>query len=810
MKKFIAVVFAILLSAACAHSQIAGKGNKGKKTSSGVVQTDTTPPQITAGPSSAPTETSASVNWTTDELSDTQICRGVQGGPYSTCNAVIPTLVTSHSDVFTGLTASTTYYWVAKSTDNAGNTVTSSEQTFTTDAAESGGVPPYGTDSTSQILPRSYSASQPYPAASTIASVSGAANTVTIDTTAAHNLLTGDFVTVSGTGLNADIGNTSATGLSRSLGDQTVTVTAATNWPFPSGTRVFIEGSACAAVWGSFVANNVSGTTFDFESGETTALSIGAGCTVVAAAEITKVDNDTFTYARTGASGSAATGTVTPARVIPPVVGSSFTENSLLNAPQKICLFTSPSTVGDTIRVKNFHSTNSPVDAGGTLLLVYYSTGWGIFNLSNCSHVRSPGLSQVFQPSWDRTVAKKMWVRNGDTLEYFEDIEASATRTPVHDFGTSHGYSEIGMSGPTNSNEGPSTSISGRIVIIGKKSSSPECFDLLVWNIVSESVEASISVPCNARLVPDYAHPVGEADGTFHGIGVRWDRGGPDSCEFTYADPVITFNGCNGENFANSSVGEKFRTFTCSNSNMNRLWTITSKPDNNTLVASVAGLSGATSGNSCRIGTQWLGAVFFTVNGSNLEFNNNIRWVGQHGMFGVDAAGEPVWVGDTGNSPVCPVNSNGGVSHKALASNYTNGSAAYSEAKVCLTDFIGNSGGGDNSISIAANGWVAMAPRSTSTTGIGASEASLPSNWMDASRWKPFEREVIACQLVNPGQPNVCRRLAHLYFRETGSATDSVYGAFTLDGSKYIYNCNWRMAGVTDNPAVCIIDLGVW
>lgn len=96
---------------------------------------DTTAPVITAVASAAVASTSATVTWTTDESATGKVS-------YSTTNPVPTdgsaltmsdsTLVTSHSFGLSGLTASSTYFYLVTSSDASGNTATSSQNSFVT------------------------------------------------------------------------------------------------------------------------------------------------------------------------------------------------------------------------------------------------------------------------------------------------------------------------------------------------------------------------------------------------------------------------------------------------------------------------------------------------------------------------------------------------------------------------------------------------------------------------------------------------------------------------------------------------------
>ncbi|MDP3543605.1 MAG: Ig-like domain-containing protein [Elusimicrobiota bacterium] len=95
---------------------------------------DTTAPSITAITPSGITSSGASIAWTTNEASDSQ----VEYGPTTSYGLSTPldtTRVTAHSAALSGLQGSTLYHYRVKSRDAAGNLATSADQTFTTLAA---------------------------------------------------------------------------------------------------------------------------------------------------------------------------------------------------------------------------------------------------------------------------------------------------------------------------------------------------------------------------------------------------------------------------------------------------------------------------------------------------------------------------------------------------------------------------------------------------------------------------------------------------------------------------------------------------
>lgn len=81
---------------------------------------DTTPPVISEVATANITSTSATVNWTTDEPSNSVVNYGTTTALGSTISDVA--MVTSHSLNLTGLAKNTTYYYEVQATDASGNT----------------------------------------------------------------------------------------------------------------------------------------------------------------------------------------------------------------------------------------------------------------------------------------------------------------------------------------------------------------------------------------------------------------------------------------------------------------------------------------------------------------------------------------------------------------------------------------------------------------------------------------------------------------------------------------------------------------
>ncbi len=95
---------------------------------------DTTPPVISSVANSGITGNSATVTWTTNEAADGLVEYG-KTTSYGFSTALNSALVTAHSQVVTGLAASTTYHYRVKSKDAAGNLAASADFTFLTATA---------------------------------------------------------------------------------------------------------------------------------------------------------------------------------------------------------------------------------------------------------------------------------------------------------------------------------------------------------------------------------------------------------------------------------------------------------------------------------------------------------------------------------------------------------------------------------------------------------------------------------------------------------------------------------------------------
>ncbi len=94
---------------------------------------DTAPPVISGVISSSVSSTGATINWATNEVSDSQVEYG-KTTSYGSSTALNNAMVTSHSQALSGLSAGTLYHYRVKSKDAAGNLAVSGNYTFTTSA----------------------------------------------------------------------------------------------------------------------------------------------------------------------------------------------------------------------------------------------------------------------------------------------------------------------------------------------------------------------------------------------------------------------------------------------------------------------------------------------------------------------------------------------------------------------------------------------------------------------------------------------------------------------------------------------------
>jgi hypothetical protein len=92
------------------------------------------PPAISGVSVSSITQSGATISWTTDQASDSQVAYGTTAS-YGSTTRLNATATTAHSQALTGLAAATTYHFSVMSRNAAGNLATSADGTFQTLAA---------------------------------------------------------------------------------------------------------------------------------------------------------------------------------------------------------------------------------------------------------------------------------------------------------------------------------------------------------------------------------------------------------------------------------------------------------------------------------------------------------------------------------------------------------------------------------------------------------------------------------------------------------------------------------------------------
>ena len=112
------------------HYRVISTNANGTSTSSDYTFTTLGPPAISSVAASAITNSGATIGWTTDQASTSQVQYGTTTS-YGSTTTLNSSLVTSHSQTLSGLAAKTLYHYRVIST-NANGSTTSSDYTFTT------------------------------------------------------------------------------------------------------------------------------------------------------------------------------------------------------------------------------------------------------------------------------------------------------------------------------------------------------------------------------------------------------------------------------------------------------------------------------------------------------------------------------------------------------------------------------------------------------------------------------------------------------------------------------------------------------
>ena len=98
------------------------------------------PPTISVVASSVTGSSTATVTWTTDQASNSDVAFGTTSA-YGTTTTLNTSMVTAHSVILSGLAASTTYHYQAVSSNSTGQQSASADYTFTTQAGSSTTLP---------------------------------------------------------------------------------------------------------------------------------------------------------------------------------------------------------------------------------------------------------------------------------------------------------------------------------------------------------------------------------------------------------------------------------------------------------------------------------------------------------------------------------------------------------------------------------------------------------------------------------------------------------------------------------------------
>jgi peptidoglycan hydrolase-like protein with peptidoglycan-binding domain/lysophospholipase L1-like esterase len=109
---------------------VAASNNFGGGESSGG-GTSLAPAPVISAVTSTSTQTTATITWTTDESATSQVSYG-PSSTYASSTTLDSSLVTSHSVILTGLTASSTYHYQVSSSNSEGTNSVSSDGTFST------------------------------------------------------------------------------------------------------------------------------------------------------------------------------------------------------------------------------------------------------------------------------------------------------------------------------------------------------------------------------------------------------------------------------------------------------------------------------------------------------------------------------------------------------------------------------------------------------------------------------------------------------------------------------------------------------
>ncbi len=239
---------------------------------------DTTPPTISGVTASNISSTGAIITWTTNEASTSQVDYGTTTA-YGSSSPLDSTLLTSHSRTLSGLAPSTTYHFRVRSTDAAGNTATSGDNTFITSAAPDTTPPTISGVTASNITTTSAIITWSTNEASTSQVDYGTTTAYGSSSPLDSTLLTSHSRTLSGltasTTYHFRVRSTDAVGNTATSGDNTFTTSATpdTTPPIISGvTASNISSTGATITWATNEASSSQiqyGTTTSYGSSST-------------------------------------------------------------------------------------------------------------------------------------------------------------------------------------------------------------------------------------------------------------------------------------------------------------------------------------------------------------------------------------------------------------------------------------------------------------------------------------------------------------------------------------------------------------
>jgi alpha-L-arabinofuranosidase len=295
-------------------------------TTTGTVSTPT--PVISAVTATSISSTSATITWTTDQATSSQVNYGTTTG-YGSASPINSSLVTSHSVTLTGLTAGTTYNYDVVSANSSSISTTSTNFTFTTSTVA--GAPVISSVTAGSITGTSAVITWTTDLASTSLVNYGTATTYGSSSTLNSSLTTSHSVTLTGltagSTYNYDVVSATGGGLSTTSANFTFTTVAGT--PVISNvTTTGITSTSATVTWTtdqatSSLVNYGTGTAYGSSSTLNSTLTTSHSVTLTGLTAGTTYDFDVVSAnsANTSATSTNYTFTTTASTATPPYVG---------------------------------------------------------------------------------------------------------------------------------------------------------------------------------------------------------------------------------------------------------------------------------------------------------------------------------------------------------------------------------------------------------------------------------------------------------------------------------------------------------